>query len=174
MLGREYVKITKDYALAAAEAFESLRSTPDKKGEPFHFIFVSGAGTTHNPGLFTPFYGRVKGETELLLAEMRKNNPLFKVDSVRPSLVDWKHHDAIKPYLRQSVVQETTLAVLGPMLRGIASGQFSPTEPLGRFLAECAMGKWEGKLEGHGIDAGGDTGLKVVHNAGFRRLAGLD
>ncbi|OIW32670.1 hypothetical protein CONLIGDRAFT_630319 [Coniochaeta ligniaria NRRL 30616] len=169
----EYIKITKDYALAAAQAFQSLPSTPDLKPQPFNFIYVSGAGTTHNPGLFTSLFARVKGETELLLASMRASNPSFHALSVRPAGVDWTAHAAIKPYLSMSWLKTGVFTALLAPIRVLAPGQISPTEPLGKFLAECAAGKWEGKMTGPGFDQVGESGFTVVHNLGFRRLAGI-
>ena len=79
---REYVKITKDYALRAAEAFRAL-GTPER---PFNFVYVSGEGSTLTPGRFTPIFGRVKGETEKALAEMRSAEPAsFHACSVQPN-----------------------------------------------------------------------------------------
>lgn len=171
---REYVKITKDYALAAAQAFQTLPSAPELKDAPFRFVFVSGHGATHSPGPFTTLFGRFKGETELLLAALRRKNPRFEVDTVRPAGVDWKGHRGIAPYLRQGALKETMMALMRPVFTGVGGGLLSPTEPLGVFLAECAMGKWAGKLEGAGIEEVGDTGSKVVNNTAFRRLARLD
>jgi hypothetical protein len=166
------VKITKDYALAAAEAFRTLPSRPESKETPFHFVFVSGEGVTHRPTWSTTLFGRVKGETELALAEMRRADPRFKVDTVRPGGVDWKAHAAIHPYVNQGWLRETVLTALSP-LRGMAKAMLSPTEPLGRFLTEAAMGKWEGRMDGAGVEVVGDTGMRVVRNTGFLRLAGL-
>jgi hypothetical protein len=121
--------------------------------------------------MFTSLFGRVKGETELLLADMRKANPRFRADTVRPALVDWSAHKAIHPYLNQGWLKGGMLAVLGPPFRIALSGHVSPTEPLGRFSAECAMGKWDGKFQGPGFTKVGE--FTVVHNQGFRKLAGL-
>ncbi|KAB5576211.1 nucleoside-diphosphate-sugar epimerase [Coniochaeta sp. 2T2.1] len=168
----EYIKITKDYTIAAAEAFQTLPLDPSLKDQPFHFVFVSGAGTTHQPGMFTSLFARVKGETELLLADMRKANPRFHADSVRPGFVDSKQHTAIQPYLHQGLLMGATVSLLGPPIRLAMKGQWSPTEPLGKFLAECAMGKWQAQFQGPGFDRIGE--FTVVHNSGFRKLAGLD
>lgn len=171
---REYVKITKDYTLAAAEAFQNLPSTrPDSK--PFNFVFVSGEGTTHQPGLFSSLFARVKGETELALAAMRSVNPHFRVDAVRPAMVDWTAHESLSPYRpNHGLVVNSTMALLGPVVRMAWRGLASPTEPLGRFLAECAMGKWQDHFKGKGFEKVGESGFTVVSNVGFRRLAGLD
>ncbi|KAI8223095.1 hypothetical protein K4K54_006386 [Colletotrichum sp. SAR 10_86] len=77
----EYVKITKDFPLAAAAAFSKIPSTDDK---PFRFVYVSSGGATATPGLFTPYYGVVKGEAEVALAKLRTSK--FNVESVRPIL----------------------------------------------------------------------------------------
>lgn len=65
--GEEYVKITKDYAVAAAKAFAKLNGD-----QGFNFVFVSTDGATYNPGFFTPQFKQIKGETELALLEVAK------------------------------------------------------------------------------------------------------
>ncbi|PKS05453.1 hypothetical protein jhhlp_008829 [Lomentospora prolificans] len=161
----EYVKITKDYALAAAEAFQKI---PNDSSEPFRFVFVSGKGTTHNPGRFTSTFAHVKGETELLLAGMRKSNPLFQADSVRPAFIDSKTHEAIKPYIpKLSPAFNAFLFTTGPVMRNFNS-IWSPTEQLGQFLTQMAMGKFDSKLTGPGIDKVGN--FSVIENSAIHRL----
>lgn len=168
---REYVKITKDFTLRAAEAFQTLGS----EEQPFNFVYVSGEGSTLEPGRLTPIFGRVKGETEKALAEMRKANPSFHASSIRPALVDSTQHDAIKAYVPALGVARTAMmAVLGPPIRSFAKGSWSPTLPLGRFMTEMAMGRWD-----EGMRAGGPSVQKlgefpILGNAAFRRLSGLD
>jgi hypothetical protein len=167
---REYVKITKDYALEAAKAFADLPGS----SEPFRFIYVSGEGATHDPGRFSPIFARVKGETELALAELRKSNAKLWTDTVRPGMVDPIDHEAIKPFIPNS---ERPLAyrlgeqVLAPVMRTMLKSHVSPTEPLGRFMTDMAMGKYDGKLSGNGVIRVGDS--SIVENVGFRRLFGL-
>ncbi|RLL96926.1 hypothetical protein CFD26_101913 [Aspergillus turcosus] len=164
----EYIKITKTYALAAAKAFRTL-PPPD---HPFHFVYVSGAGATTQPGFFASLFARVKGETELELAEIRRKFPLFRTSSVRPAFIDFAHHDAIKKYLPPRPAFETLLRPLGPVFRAATPGLCSPTEPLGRFLTEMAMGRYEDRLVGgKGVQMVGE--MPILENTAFRRLAGL-
>ncbi|KAK6211227.1 nucleoside-diphosphate-sugar epimerase [Colletotrichum tabaci] len=167
----DYVKITKDYALEAAKAFADL----PPKDEPFRFVYVSGEGATQQPGRFSAIFARVKGETETLLSEMRAANPRLRAESVRPAFVDCAHHDAIKPYVpNPGVLYNLMNAYLGPLTRTFLPSFVSPTEVLGRFMTEMAMGKFD-----DGLAAGGkgiitlNGGLRIVENVGFRRLAGL-
>lgn len=168
---REYVKITKDYTLRAAEAFQTLGS----EEQPFNFVYVSGEGSTLEPGRLTPIFGRVKGETEKALAEMRRTNPSFHASSIRPAFVDAAQHDAIKPYIpAKGLAWGAMMAVVGPPVRSFAKGSWSPTLPMGRFMTEMAMGRWD-----EGMRAGGPAVEKIgefpiLGNAAFRRLAGLD
>ncbi|KAG6363910.1 hypothetical protein INS49_009013 [Diaporthe citri] len=144
---REYVRITKDFTLRAAEAFQALGS----EEQPFNFVYVSGEGSTTRPGRLTPTFGRVKGETERALAEMRRANPSFRASSIRPAFVDAAQHDAIRPYVPATgAAWRAMLAVVGPPIRSLAKGSWSPTLPMGRFMAEMAMGRWE-----DGMRAGG-------------------
>ncbi|KAK0641821.1 hypothetical protein B0T16DRAFT_496455 [Cercophora newfieldiana] len=171
-VGKEdYIQITKSYPLAFASAFQTLPPRPPT--QPFNFVYVSALGATLTPGRFTSLFGRVKGETEILLGEMRKANPSFRATSVRPAFVNSCDHDAIKGYkpalgMARTVAEWgfTALARIKPSLDG-------PTEPLGRFMTEVAMGGWDGRLEGEGVEKL-DGGMDVVENFAFRRLVGLD
>jgi hypothetical protein len=173
-LGRDYITITKSYPLAAAQAFQSLPSKAGTK-EPFHFVYVSGDGATFTPGRLTPIFGRVKGETELALAEMQKSNPsTLRATTVRPGFVDWTGHEEIKPFLPDLGTFKNVLGgIMSPVMKYAAKSKWSPTEPLGRFLTGMATSMWDGALDGEGVERlpGGFT---VVENMGVRRLIGLD
>lgn len=168
---RQYIKITKDYTLAAAKAFSTIKPS----NPPFRFIHVSGEGATQNPGRFSPIFARVKGETESLLGMLSKENANFRVDSVRPAFVDPATHDAIKPYIPASpfdgVLAKAGMAVLAPGIRCLYKSMHSPTEHLGSFLTDMAMGQYERNLQGPGVFGLG--GGFVVENAGMRRILGL-
>jgi hypothetical protein len=169
---REYVKITKDYTLRAAEAFQAL-GTPDR---PFNFVYVSGEGSTLTPGRFTPIFGRVKGETEKALAEMRNTSTTgsFHASSVRPAFVDAADHAAIAPYIPAlGPAKSAMLAVLGPPVRGLYKAGWSPTQPLGRFMTEVAMGRWEAQMQAGGLGIEKVGQFPILGNVAFRRLAGL-
>ncbi|KAK3323261.1 hypothetical protein B0T19DRAFT_476397 [Cercophora scortea] len=172
----EYVKITKEYPLAFASAFNSAQSSlPEKK--PFNFIYVSGDGTTLTPGALTPLFARVKGETELALAQIRREVPTFRAESVRPSAVDPTDHEAIKPYIPvQGAGRDFLMGyLLRPAFRaGVLRSRWSPTQPLGVFLTEMAMGRWDEKtLGGKGVEKL-EGGMLIVENSAFMRAAGLD
>ncbi|KAI0399360.1 putative nucleoside-diphosphate-sugar epimerase [Xylaria palmicola] len=165
----EYVKITKDYALAASQAFKDLAP----KNEPFNFVYVSGSGATTTPGRFSPIYARVKGETEIALAELRRVNPLLYASSVRPAGVDATAHEAIKSYIPPAPLLYRIMAplFLTPIRVGMPSFH-SPTLELGRFLTEMAMGK-------HPVSSPtGDIAMigkfPILENSAFRRLYGMD
>ncbi|KAH6867734.1 hypothetical protein B0T10DRAFT_419424 [Thelonectria olida] len=164
----EYIKITKDFPLAAAKAF----SDPSPKDESFHFIYVSGGGATLTPGLFTAFYGRVKGEAETALSKLR--TPRFFVESVRPGGVDASNHAAIKPYIpNPGFAYHVMGAFLGPLMRRCLQWLHSPTEHLGPFLVGMAMGKYDRELEAGGEGITSLNGSRVLDNWAFRRLYGI-
>ena len=181
----DYVKITKDYAIAAAEAFSTLSESPTTSAsasppiKPFNFIYVSGEGATHNPGRFTPLFGRVKGETELALLALSHDpaHQNLRVVCARPGGVDPRHDD---PRVGQAVSEKRSGSrasgwmgkVLFPTLGALAPGQLSPTRDLGRALTELAMGNGR-KLEGRGVVEGKSGEGRVVGNLGLRHLAGL-
>ncbi len=165
---REYIKITKDYALVAASAFQTLATA----STPFNFVFVSGQGTTVKPGAMTPLFGRVKGETELALAAQRRAHPLFHASSVRPAYVDASTHDAIKPYLPKNGLQwRAAEGALGPVVRCAVQSAWSPTQDLGKFLTEMAMGQYKDQFKAKDIQMEGE--FPILANTAFRRLAGL-
>ncbi|CAP74177.1 Pc14g00360 [Penicillium rubens Wisconsin 54-1255] len=167
----QYVKITKDYTLAAANAFSTIKPS----NHPFRFIHVSGEGATQSPGRFSPIFARVKGNTEKLLGTLSESKPTFRADSVRPAFVDPATHDAIKPYIPSSgatgIVPKLGLALLAPGIRCFVKSMHSPTEDLGSFLTEMAMGRYEAKLEGPGAFRLG--GGYVIGNSGMRRILEL-
>ncbi|KAM0108811.1 hypothetical protein ACP6JB_005467 [Aspergillus fumigatus] len=165
---RDYIKITKTYALEAAKAFRTL----PPPNQPFHFVYVSGTGATTQPGFFTSLFARVKGETELELAELRRATPLFRASSVRPAFIDHAHHEAIKKYVPPRPTYETLFRPLAPVFRAAMPGLCSPTEQLGRFLTEMAMGRHEDRLVG-GKDVQMVGEMPILENMAFRRLAGL-
>ncbi|KAK2761680.1 hypothetical protein FQN54_001508 [Arachnomyces sp. PD_36] len=168
----QYIKITRDYALSAAEAFSTLKPS----NRPFRFIYVSGEGVTQNPGPFTAAFARVKGEAESLLGKLSAKSPeLIRADSVRPGFVDPAADEAVRAYVSGPVITGAAakigISLLGPPVRYLMKGMHSPTEHLGRFLTDMAMGKVDGKLEGKGTFKSG--GGVVVENAGIRRVCGL-
>ncbi|KAH6612761.1 hypothetical protein C7974DRAFT_84914 [Boeremia exigua] len=156
----KYVEITKDYTMTAARAFSTLH--PDS---PFTFVYVSGEGATQSPGMFTPIFGRVKGETETALLNFRKQNPNFKSFSVRPGGVDWTSHPEIQPFIPQRPIWLTTL--IKPM-NLLYKSMMTPTQPMGRVFTELAMSRGE-PLEGSGVALEGT----LLTNIGIRRLSGL-
>ncbi|KAF3005258.1 hypothetical protein E8E14_005694 [Neopestalotiopsis sp. 37M] len=165
----EYIKITKDWPLAAAKAFDKLPQNND----PFRFVYVSGGGATQTPTLFTSLYGRVKGETELELS--RLCNDRLRIESVRPVGVDASSHEAIKPYIPDpGVVYKVMGLAFLPLIRTVMRSMHSPTQPLGDFLVQMAMGKYDEQLA-----LGGDDihtlpgGSRVLDNWAFRRFYGL-
>jgi nucleoside-diphosphate-sugar epimerase len=164
-VGKEdYTKITKTYALEAAQAFSGL-------SENFKFVYVSGEGATLTPGLFTPLFGRVKGETEAALLEMGKSIPSLKVFSVRPGAVDpYAQPEVLKAVAAKRTAMKFKVGdrIILPVLRACYANMVSPTKDLGRVLTNLAMGNGE-PLEGKGVEGQGRT----ITNVGIRRLAGI-
>jgi len=181
-----YVRVTKDYTLAAAKAFSSLNSSGDDgpKGI-FNFVYVSGEGATLKPGRLTPLFGRVKGETEAALLALSTTSSVspssssppssspysqLRVYSVRPAAVD----GSMQPWIwernqqRLSRFLRAASFVLMPMARALYPSIQSPTPQLGQVLTELAMGDGA-PLNGEGIEGEGRT----IRNSALRRLGGL-
>ncbi|PNY26881.1 Uncharacterized protein TCAP_03188 [Tolypocladium capitatum] len=164
----EYVKITRDYAIAGAKALAALSPS---EARPFRFVYVSGEGATQKPGRFSPLFARVKGETEQALADLTAELPTLQADTVRPSFVDALGHAAILPYVPgPGRARAVGVGVTGPIMRSLG-WMHSPTEVLGDFLTQMVMGKVDGKLEGKGSLKLGPSW--VVGNVGLRRVMGL-
>jgi hypothetical protein len=162
----EYIKITKDYTLAAAKAFSSLNE------QKLNFVYVSGEGATLTPGIFTPLFGRVKGETERELVTLAQHDEYktLRVYNARPGGVDPSDDPAVMEVssAKLSTAKQVTAKVLMPILRNCYANMHSPTRDLGRALTDLAIGDGE-PLSGKGVEAEGRT----VTNQGLRRLAGL-
>ena len=160
----DYVKITKGYALEAAKAFSGL-------SDNFNFVYVSGEGATLRPGMFTPLFGRVKGETEAGLLELGKKLQSLNVFSLRPGAVDPYGQPEMQKVCaekRTGMKYKVGDRILLPAFRACYANMVSPTKELGRILTDLAMG--DGKpLEGQGIEGEGRT----ITNVGFRRFAGI-
>jgi hypothetical protein len=157
---REYFEITHDYPLAAAIAFSTLH--PDS---PFTFVYVSGEGATQTPGMFTPRYGRVKGETETALFDLTKKHPMLKVFNIRPGGVDCSKHPEIHPFIPK---QEWWKNMMIPPLNVAYKSIMTPTQPMGRIMTELAMSNGQ-LLQGSGIEMEGT----LMTNTALRRMAGL-
>lgn len=169
-VGKEdYVRITKDYTMAAAESFQSLGA----KDKPFRFVYVSGEGATQQPGRFSAIFARVKGETEQSLADLTAaSEGRLQADSVRPAFVDASQHDTIRPYIpKPGLLYKASIAVLGPVVRGAMAGSHSPTPMLGSFLTQMAMGTQDSKLQASGALRLGSSW--VVPNVAIRKAMGL-
>lgn len=115
--------------------------------------------------MFTPIFGRVKGQIETALLDFRKQNPNFKACSVRPGGVDWTAHPEIQPYIPHQPAWKK--ALMSPM-NIVYKSMMTPTKPMGKVFTELAMSKGE-PLDGTG------TGLEgtLLTNIGIRRMSGL-
>lgn len=159
-MSREYFNITHDCPLAAARAFSTLNPS-----SPFTFVYVSGEGATQTPGMFTPLYGRVKGQIESALFNLSKEIQNLKVFNIRPGGVDWTSHPEIHPFIPK---QDLYKRIMIPGLNVVYTPIMTPTKPMGRIMTELAMSRGE-RLEGRGIEMEGT----LITNAAIRRMAGL-
>lgn len=180
-----YVKITRDFTMAAVKAFSTLRgsgssepkASPGADDKKFKFIYVSGEGATLAPKWYTPLFGRVKGETEaalVSLAQQPSYRDVLAVYSARPAGVDGRK----QPWVWDPVMQEKRTrfqrTILTPLLSPIAwwfPSHHSPTAELGRALVEMAV---DPSREPFPLDDAGISGEgRTVGNIALRRFAGL-
>ncbi|KAI6392979.1 hypothetical protein MCOR23_008210 [Pyricularia oryzae] len=169
----EYERITKTFALAAARSFGDVARD---NGRPFDFVYVSGLGATTKPGRFAQLFARVKGEAELGLAALQDENPLLRASTVRAGFIDTAAHEAVKEYIpAKPMLTNLTEMVLAPVVRGFWKSAWSPTEHLGKFLTDMAVGRWsEKEMVAAGAEKIGKGGFLVVENTVFRKLQGLN
>jgi hypothetical protein len=163
----DYVKITKDYTLAAADVFKDLNG---EKG--VNFVYVSGEGATTSPGRFTPLFGKVKGETEAALLAIHNSHPQFRPYNARAGAVDPSGHKEVVEagtWERKGAMLKIGDAVLLPAIKGLYKGMHSPTPELGRALVKLAMGDGAPVAAGTGVDGEGRT----LSNIALRRIVGL-
>lgn len=166
----EYVKITKDFALEAAKAFAELGTSPQ---DPFRFVYVSGEGATHTPGMFTSLFARVKGETEQLLASLSESTPNLLVTSTRPCAVDNTHHERARKYSPEPILAyKLARTFLLTPIKVAYSKMYSPTEMLGRTHMALAMGRWDERGEALAGDGAWRLGPKswLLANWALQRL----
>lgn len=91
---------------------------------------------------------------------------------MRPGFVDPASHGTIQPYIpSQGLIPRIGMFFFGPPVRHFYKQMHSPTEHLGPFLTDMAMGRIEERLEGAGAFKLG--GGWVVENKGMRRILGL-
>ncbi|KAK7956405.1 uncharacterized protein PG986_005627 [Apiospora aurea] len=156
----DYVQITKTCAEAAAKALSKLSGTES-----------TGGDTTTKPGLLTAFQARIKGETELSLGAICRSSHLQGY-SVRIFYPDMAGHDAIKPYIApRPLVHSVAEAVLGAPIRHFAKNLWAPTDKLGEFLVEVAMGRHDADIDAADGQESVD-GLTIISNADIRRVKG--
>ncbi|KAK4163929.1 hypothetical protein QBC43DRAFT_318942 [Cladorrhinum sp. PSN259] len=177
----DYISITKSYPLSFVKSlFSQSQSKPQPR--PFKFIYISGLGATFSPGRFTPVFGRVKGETELALAEIQNESPTaFKMASLRLAFVDWLDQPEIRPYLPETITpfRNVVGGVFQPLLKYGLKGSWTPTEVMGRFVTGMAMGRWEDELakvekEPENGMVMLEGGMRVIENGIMWRLLGKD
>src|SRR5580704_14065695 len=142
--GREYIRITHDFPLAAAQAFAAL----PPPGGRFNFVYVSGEGySPRKPPLHgyrwltqprradqtekTPMlFGRIKGRTERALLALPASNlslTSLRIYNVRPGYVYPAAEDRHRPF----ALKIADLA-LAPIMMRLLPGQMSPTGVLAK------------------------------------------
>lgn len=115
--------------------------------------------------MFTPLFGRVKGQIESTLFNLAKETPSLKVYNIRAGGVDWTSHPEIHSFIPKQALYKRTLI---PALNVVYKPLMTPTKPMGKIMTELAMSKGE-PLQGSGIEMEGT----LITNAGIRRMAGL-
>lgn len=91
--------------------------------------------------------------------------------SVRIFYPDRTDHDAIKPYWApRPLVHNVSEVIFGAPIRRFAPNLWAPTEKLGEFLVELAMGRHDDIAAADGQEM--VDGLILVSNADLRKAMG--
>ena len=159
----EYINITKDFPLVAAQAFSKVSSS-------LNFVYVSAEGASTNPGIFAPLFSRVKGEVEMALLEMSKALG-FNAYSVRLGFIDHTGNSEAFEHARKSrnafwlkVIDN----ILTPTVATFWQNMLTPINDTAQVVTDLALG--DGRpLLGGGIIGHGRT----LRNFGVRRMARL-
>ncbi|WVW86991.1 hypothetical protein I302_109047 [Kwoniella bestiolae CBS 10118] len=146
----EYIKITHDYTIQAAQAFSTLGTT----SRPFKFIFMSGEGARQDEKGYALF-SKIKGRTEKELYAMK--NGSFDVVNIRPGgiIPTSEHRQRMNWWMAQS------FRSIGALLGTVYPSAVIESLDLGRTCVGLAEGKgWEKR------DAEG-----VITNPALRQMA---
>ncbi|KAF8522576.1 hypothetical protein BU17DRAFT_44552 [Hysterangium stoloniferum] len=151
----QYIKITYDYTMAAANAFASLST-------PFKFVFVSGEGADMTER--TPFlFGNIKGRAEKSLLALSDRTSSLRVYSARPGYID-PEGDHLKPSTMQQYIYPYTLV---PGLKLLGGAYIIGTKTLATSLVGLATGSGEPFPPGCGVEAEG----RILRNSFLRGLS---
>ncbi|RSL74855.1 hypothetical protein CEP52_017893 [Fusarium oligoseptatum] len=106
---------------------------------------------------------------------MRNPYPRLITEAVGPGVVSERDHAAIKPSVPdQGFFHNSARTALGPPVRMAFPSLDAATEPLGKFLVEMAIGRFDKQLDEGGSDITIlKGGIRVLKNPAFLRLAGL-
>lgn len=123
------------------------------------------------PGVFTPIFGRIKGQTEAALLKLSQDSQYRSLHpySLRPAAVDPASQPEIQGFIPEiPTFRKIASTILRPFIRIAWPSMHSPTADLGRALINLALSDGA-PLPGDGISGEGRT----ISNSGMRRLAGI-
>ncbi|KPI45759.1 uncharacterized protein AB675_700 [Cyphellophora attinorum] len=173
----EYRRITYDFPLAAAKALASARSADAKS--PLRFIYVSGEGVTHTPGMFTQMFAKVKGEAEkalLALPQQQAYSGRLDVLCPRPGGILSNDPKEIQKMLQtKTTSMKYFMKTVLPVYRALKPGMLIDREDLGRVLVEMALREVDGRdvVRYAGMKETSCEG-RVLQNVALRELGGLE
>jgi hypothetical protein len=127
-----------------------------------------GEGATTAPSMFTPHFGKIKGQAELDLLALAKTTPSLKAYSVRPGMVDSLNHPEVIQATadkNRSAIYKAFVGTIAVPIRTLLPNQLSPTRELGKFLIDLALSDGS-TLSGNDVEDG-----RIVNNKAIRRMA---
>lgn len=110
----------------------------------------------------------MKGRTELQLNALMKDYPSLRTYSMRPGIVDPRADPQVLAAQkdRRGAAYKALEVIVGPIVRTTYSSMHSPTQWLGKFLTDLAIGDGE-PLKGQDLEGDG----RIVGNKAARRIA---
>ncbi|KAF7972143.1 hypothetical protein HWV62_18882 [Athelia sp. TMB] len=136
----EYIKFTYGYVAHAVDALQEGGVATKKTAEdPFRFVFVSGEGANQDETKTRQMFGRVKGRTEKMLTSLPASSGI-SASIMRPSYF-FPSHAPFRQHTRGASARAAD-TVLGPLLKTLAPGLYTPVDQMGKFAVELAKGRW--------------------------------
>jgi hypothetical protein len=118
--------------------------------------------------MFTPYFGRIKGQAELDLIALAATKPSLRQYSLRLGGVDSNNHPEIiaamaskNEPLSQRLLKQLAL----PPIRAFWPDMLTPTAEIGKFMVDLALSDGE-PFSGANVEGDG----RILNNKAIRRL----
>jgi hypothetical protein len=131
-------------------------------------LILIGEGANTNPGRFTPYFGRIKGQAELDLKALAETTPSLRQFSLRLGGVDYNNHPEVIAAMaskNETLSMRLMRQLALPPLRALAPDMLTPTAEIGKFMVDLALSEGE-PFAGANVEGDG----RIINNKAIRRL----